>query len=100
MNIIPIQDVAFDDEATFAMGAAFDQAYSSLRHFPYADKVRELIAKRIIEAAINGERDPIRLHSQALMGFSIDDVSMPVPSVGRTSPALPTLRLRTQRDQR
>ena len=87
MNIIPIPDVSFDDEATFAMGAAFDQACNSLRHLAYADKVRELIAKRIIEAAINGERDPIRLHSQALMGFSIDDVSMPVASVGRTAPS-------------
>jgi hypothetical protein len=87
MNIVPIQDVSFDDEATRAMGAAFDQACVSLRHLARADKVRELIAKRIIEAAINGERDPVRLHSQALMGFSIDDVSMPDASVGRTAPS-------------
>jgi len=84
MNIVPIQDVSFDDEATLAMGAAFDTACSSVA---CADKVRELIAKRIIEAAKNGERDPIRLHSQALVGFSIDDVSMPVASVGRTTPS-------------
>jgi hypothetical protein len=69
------------------MGAAFDQACGSLRHLAGAEKVRELIAKRIIEAATNGERDPIRLHSQALMGFSIDDLSMPVASVGRTAPS-------------
>ena len=86
MNIIPIQDVFFDDEAILAMGAAFDQACSSLRHFARAEKVREIIAKRIIEAAKNGERDPIRLHSQAIMGFSIDDMSMPVVSVGRNPP--------------
>ena len=77
MNIVPIQDVFFDDEATLAMGIAFDQACSSLRYFARVDRVRELVAKRIIEAAKNGERDPIRLHSQAIMGFSIDDVSMP-----------------------
>ena len=59
MNTVPIQDVSFDDKATRAMGAAFDQACVSLRHLARADKVRELIAKRIIEAAINGERDPI-----------------------------------------
>ena len=87
MNIVPIQDVCFDDKATLAMGAAFDQACSSLRHFARDEIVRELIAKRIIEAAKNGERDPIRLRSQALLGFSIDDVSMPVVSVGRTSPS-------------
>ena len=86
MNIIPIQGVSFDDEATRVMGAAFDQACTSLQHLRPADKVREFIAKRIIEAAIRGERDAIRLHSQALMGFSIDDVSMPVASVGGTAP--------------
>ena len=87
MIIVPIQDVFFDDKATLAMEAAFDQACSSLRHLARADKVRELIAKRIIEAATNGELDPNRLHSQALMGFSIDDVSIPVVSVGGTSPS-------------
>ena len=85
MNIVSIQYVSFDDEATLAMGTAFDQACGSLRHVACADKVRELIAKRIIEAAKNGERDPVRLHSQALTGFSIDDVSMPVVSVGHTA---------------
>ena len=33
MNIIPIQDVWFDDAATSAMGEAFDQACQSLRIF-------------------------------------------------------------------
>ena len=87
MTIAPVPDVFFDDEATLAMGAAFDHACGSLRHFARADKVRELIAKRIIEAATHGEFDPIRLHSQALMGFCIDDLSMPDISVGRTAPS-------------
>jgi len=84
---LAIQDVSFDDEATRAMGIAFDQTCGSLRRLSCADKVRELIAKRIIEAAKNGERDPVRLRSQALMGFNIDDVSMPDVSVGRTPPS-------------
>ena len=87
MNTAPIKDVSFDDEATLAMGAAFDLASNSLRFFSRAERVRDLVAKRIIEAAKNGERDPIRLHSQALMGFNIDDVSMPDASVGVTSPS-------------
>jgi hypothetical protein len=86
MNISFIQDGCFDDEATRAMGAAFDQACTSLRHLARAEKVRELLAKRIIEAARSGELDPMRLHLQALIGFSIDDVSMPVVSVGRIAP--------------
>jgi hypothetical protein len=87
MIIVPIQDVYFDDEATFAMGAAFDQVCDSIWHLACASKVRELIAKRIVEAATDGERDPIRLRSRALLGFSIDDVSMPIVSVGRTAPS-------------
>jgi hypothetical protein len=88
MNIGPDQELffVFDDEAVRAMGGAFDQACRSLRHFAHFDRVPELVAKRIIEAAKNGERDPIRLHWQAVMGFSIDDVSMPVDSVGRHLP--------------
>jgi hypothetical protein len=86
MNLNRNQDVFFDDKATLAMGAVFDQACRSLRRFGHFDKVRELIAKRIIEAAKAGEADPIELHSQALMGFSIDDVSVPIVSLDRDLP--------------
>lgn len=68
MNIVPIKDVFFDDETTRAMGLAFDQACGSLRPLASTDKARSLIAKRIIDAAKNGERDPIRLRLRALMG--------------------------------
>jgi hypothetical protein len=88
MSVAPVQGVFFDDKAILAMGAAFDQACVALRHFAREHEVRELIAKRIIEAARNGELDPFRLLSHAIMGFSIDDVSMPVVSVGRTAPSL------------
>jgi len=65
MHIFPIQDVFFDDEATHAMGVAFDQACQSLPHSGLTVAVREIIAKRIIEAAKDGERDLIRsIHKQ------------------------------------
>jgi hypothetical protein len=88
MNIVPDQDLflVFDDKAIRAMGAAFDQACRSLRHFAHFDRVPELVAKRIIEAAKNGERDPIRLHWQAVRGFSFDEVSMRADGVGRNLP--------------
>ena len=86
MNIIPIQNVSFDDAATSAMGEAFDKACKSLRNFGSAGTVREIIAKRIIDAAKNGERDPARLHEQALIPFGIEDMSMLVVSVGRDFP--------------
>jgi hypothetical protein len=86
MNDIQCQNVWFDDAATLAMGEAFDQACKSLRNFGSACTVREIIAKRIIDAAKNGERDPTRLHGQALIPFGIEDMSMLVVSVGRDLP--------------
>jgi hypothetical protein len=86
MIIIPIVDIAFDDAATLAMGKAFDQACKSLRNFGSACTVREIIAKRIIDAAKNGERDPVRLYEQALKAFGIDDTSMLFVSIGHDAP--------------
>ncbi len=86
MNIIPIQDLCFDDEATLAMGEAFDHACMSLRRFRTLITARELIAKRIIAAAKNGERDSARLYKHALIPFDIEDMSMLIVSVGRDPP--------------
>jgi tartrate dehydratase beta subunit/fumarate hydratase class I family protein len=86
MSSIPIQNVAFDDTTTSAMGEAFDKACKSLRSFGTACTAREIIAKRIIAVARNGERDPARLHQQALIPFGIEDMSMLVVSVGRDPP--------------
>ena len=74
------------------MGIAFDQACRSFRNFANLDRVRELVAKRIIEAAKRGERDPIRLQWQAVMGRSFDDVPMPADNVGRKLPSRVTRR--------
>ena len=57
--------------------------------------MREIIAKRIIDAAKNGERDPARLCQQALIPFGIEDMSMLVVSVGPELPA-PAYDLVTQ----
>ena len=65
------------------MGEAFDQACKSLQNFGSAP---EIIANLIIAAAKDGERDPARLYEQALKAFGIDDMSMPVVSVGRDLP--------------
>ena len=86
MNSLPIQNVAFDDAATSAMGEAFDKACKSLRSFGTACTVREIIAKRIIAVATNGERDPARLRDQALLALGIEETSMLVVSVGRDPP--------------
>jgi hypothetical protein len=84
MNIIPIQNIWFDDAATLAMGEAFDNARKSLQNFGSA--VPAIIADLIIGAAKNGERDPARLYEQAVIIFAIEDTSMPLVSVGRDLP--------------
>ena len=66
-------DGFFDPEATNILTAAFDTAWQMLKtsgNVLAADyraaSTRELLAKRIIETARQGERDPIRLADDAL----------------------------------
>jgi hypothetical protein len=61
---------AFDPEATRLLGQAFDMASALLGHTPQPTAVREAIAKRIIEAAKAGERDPVRLREAGLAALS------------------------------
>jgi hypothetical protein len=100
MSIIPIQHSYFDDKAVSAMGAAFDRACHSFRNFANLDRVRELVAKRIVEAAKRGERDPVRLQWQAVMGLSFDDVPMPADSVDRNLPSRLRVEARVAQWQR
>ena len=79
-----IENVWFDDDATSAMGEAFDNACKILQNFGSA--VPAIIADLIIAAAKNGERHPGRLYEQVLNAFSIEDMSMPVVSVGSDLP--------------
>ena len=79
MNIIPTQNVWFDDAATLAMGEAFDRACKSLRNFGSAPAI---IADLIIAAAKDGERDPGCLYEHVLEAYAIEDTSMPLVSVG------------------
>jgi len=57
---------AFDPEAIAAMSEAFEAACEVLQDAGEPELVREIIAKRIIEAARLGERDPVRLRAAAL----------------------------------
>ena len=86
MDNIPIQNVAFDDTATSAMGEAFDKACKSLQELGSA--VPEIIANQIIAAAKNGERDVTRLYEQVLRAFGIEEKPMAFVSVGSDLPVL------------
>jgi hypothetical protein len=54
-----IHEAAFDPETTRVMGLAYEQACVGVDSANVA--ARELIAKRIVEAARRGERDPSKL---------------------------------------
>ena len=59
----------FDDEAIKAMGEAFEAACKDLDEAGQSSVVYEAVAKRIIEMAKSGERDPNLLRDRALTAF-------------------------------
>jgi hypothetical protein len=61
----------FDDHATGIMGEAFDAACRELHDKGQPTIVYEVIARRIIDAARNGERDPVRLRNLGLAGLGL-----------------------------
>ena len=64
----------FDEETTRLMGEAFDAARAALHGRGQPEIVYGIIAKRIVEAAKKGERDPIRLRDAGLaaLGYKND----------------------------
>ena len=66
-SIVPIfRDSGFDDEAAQALGKAYDLACLSLHPGGQPPVVQEILARKIIEVAQRGERDPERLAAIAL----------------------------------
>jgi hypothetical protein len=64
-----ISDRTFDAEATAIICQAFDKTCKELHDTGQPEVVRELIAKRIIEIAGRGERDPDKMCEAALLSF-------------------------------
>ena len=62
---------SFDPETTRIMGDAFDKVSRDLHDRGQPAVVQELIAKRIIDLAATGVRDPEQLAQQALRAFGI-----------------------------
>jgi len=90
-KVIPfLRDVSFDPDATHIMGKAFDCACKELHGIGRSDLVKSVLAKRIIELANTGERDPNRLCDRALQafGFRLSESK----AAGRST--LPSKRLR------
>lgn len=72
---IPIKDLladtSFDADVTRLLGQAFDQACAELHDNGQPFVVKEVIAKRIIELASEGERDPVKLSKVALTSLGL-----------------------------
>jgi hypothetical protein len=77
--VVPDPSEGFDETAILAMGIAFERACLSLQTSGIATTVREIIATHIVKAAARGERDPDRLHDEALKVFDIE--KRPIVSV-------------------
>jgi hypothetical protein len=63
----------FDDRMTRIMGEAFDSACKELHDSGQPPIVYEVIAKRIIDAVRDGERDVMRLRNVGLAALRIED---------------------------
>jgi hypothetical protein len=61
-----LQYEAFRPEDIKVMTAAFEDALSSLGLVDRGDPRTEIVARKIIECAQTGERDPVRLRDSAL----------------------------------
>jgi hypothetical protein len=61
-----LDSAAFDPAAVTALTNAYEAACASLRLIDRTDPLAEVVAKKIIEHARRGERDPIRLRELVL----------------------------------
>jgi hypothetical protein len=57
---------AFEPEAVICMARAYESVLLALRLTDRQDPLTEIVAKKIIEIAETGERDPARLRDRAL----------------------------------
>ena len=75
-SILPFiarSSAVFNDLATQVMGEAFEAACKELHDKGQPTVVYEVIAKRIIDAAKKGERDPVQLRNAVLAALGFDD---------------------------
>jgi hypothetical protein len=61
----------FEPEAITVMTTAFEETLRTLGLVDYTGLASEIVAKKIIELAQQGERDPIRLRDLAVQSLSV-----------------------------
>ena len=65
-----LQNHVFDSDTIAVMVTAFEDALRELRLTDRADPATELVARKVIELAERGERDPARLRDQVVRSLS------------------------------
>jgi hypothetical protein len=70
-----LQDTAFGPDEIAVLVAAYEDALRALSLVNRTDLATEMVAKKIIDLAKQGERDPVRLRERV-----IEAVSRPPPS--------------------
>ncbi len=74
MPLIPyLKEASFDPEAIKAMTAAFEAVCEALQLANRSDPLTEIVARKVIELAGTGERDPGRLRDLALRALNEPD---------------------------
>jgi hypothetical protein len=68
---------AFQPEEITCMTAAYEDALRVLQLSDRQDPITEIVAKKIIEAAQTGERDPRRIRERALRELGIPRAHKP-----------------------
>jgi hypothetical protein len=68
-----LKEAVFDPKAIDAMTAAFEAICHSLQMVNRADPITEIVARRIIEIAGTGERDPERIRELVLLALKESD---------------------------
>jgi hypothetical protein len=66
-----LPNASFDPEVTTLMTVAFEKACRSL-HITGQTAVEKIVAKRIIEVAQKGERDPARMSKETLKSLRME----------------------------
>ena len=69
MPVQAVEQQSFGPEDIEILSNAFEEAVRELRLVDRTDPATQLLAKRIIELAQQGERDPIRLREGAVKGI-------------------------------
>jgi hypothetical protein len=65
-----LHNTAFGPDEIAVLVAAFEDTLRALSLVNRADPATEIVAKKIIELAKQGERDPIRLRERVIEGVS------------------------------